>query len=287
MSRDSSESQKNGGRILLVDDEENVLLALRQVLTRRGHEVVAVDSGSAAMAQIEQGGHFDVMLTDIRMPGVDGIELAKRVRRDRPELDVVVMTGYASVETAVEAIKLGADDYLLKPFPDIEVVAATVERLMTRRRLEAELARATERLRASQESFASIVERTQDGILVVDTAGSVRFANSAVERLLGRTREELVGHWIGSSISAGGLTEIEFQSDLGDRGTAEVRVEPTEWHGEPASLVMLRDITARKQGAWPPSSRRGWSRTTLLASISSASWVPASGAASSPAGCWI
>jgi DNA-binding NtrC family response regulator len=102
-------------RVLLVDDDELTRVTHVRGLRRAGYEVEAAESGEQALQQLSTG-PCDVVLTDLRMPGMDGLELLRAVRTQYPDVDVILMTAHASVETAVAALKEGASDYLAKPF---------------------------------------------------------------------------------------------------------------------------------------------------------------------------
>lgn len=102
-------------RVLVVDDEEDIRDLCSEALTDAGFEVETAPSVSEALTKLESA-HFDMVLTDMMMPGVNGIELLRTIKGGDSDLDVVVMTGYATVATAVECLKLGAYDYLAKPF---------------------------------------------------------------------------------------------------------------------------------------------------------------------------
>lgn len=104
---------KNKYRILIVDDERNTRDGLRRALSRE-YDVYTAESAAAALHLFEEN-HFDLMLSDVRMPGEDGIELLKQVRAKYPNTACVLLTAYGSVETAVEAMKQGAHDFLTKP----------------------------------------------------------------------------------------------------------------------------------------------------------------------------
>lgn len=109
------EERRKQFQILVVDDELIVRDSLKEWLELEGFAVDMADSGEAAVQQLAQK-KYHLMLTDIKMPGMDGVELLKQAKKDYPDLTVVMMTAYATVETAVEAMKTGALDYLLKPF---------------------------------------------------------------------------------------------------------------------------------------------------------------------------
>jgi two-component system response regulator AtoC len=124
-------SEKNAGRILVADDEEDVRTFLAQTLERAGHEVTQVADGASALRAAQEE-PFDVVLTDLRMPGVDGMTVVRTVRTEQPDVEVIVLTAFGDVATAVEAMKLGAFDYLEKPVSGPvairELVAGALER---------------------------------------------------------------------------------------------------------------------------------------------------------------
>ena len=102
-------------RILLVDDEASILSVLSTLLKAEGHEVVPVLGGEKAQ-DIIKSDQFDLMISDIRMSPVDGMQLLKMIHHERPDTGVIMITAYGSVETAVEAMKEGACDYIVKTF---------------------------------------------------------------------------------------------------------------------------------------------------------------------------
>lgn len=126
------------GRILAVDDEPVVLDSFRKILVIAGFSVDTVENGPEALHLVRTR-DYDFVFTDLKMPGMDGVEVVRAVKHVRPDVDVAVITGYATVESAVETMKDGAVDYVQKPFTEDELVAFA-ERLRIRReaRLEAE-----------------------------------------------------------------------------------------------------------------------------------------------------
>lgn len=123
-------------RILAVDDEKIVLDSLRKMLALGGFSIDTVESGSEALGLIRKR-DYDFVFTDLKMPGMDGVEVTKAVKHLRPDIDVVVITGYATIETAVETVKSGAMDYLQKPFTEDELLGFVRSALIKRQdRLE-------------------------------------------------------------------------------------------------------------------------------------------------------
>jgi DNA-binding response OmpR family regulator len=118
-------------RILVVDDEEGVRAGLCWSLRLSGYQVDEASSGPQALASLLQN-TFDLILLDIRMPSMDGVELMARVRQQQPDLAIVVLTGHATVDSAVAAVKAGASDYLLKPVSIQDLQAAVSKALQAR-----------------------------------------------------------------------------------------------------------------------------------------------------------
>lgn len=136
--------------LLIVDDEELYRELLGGRLGRQGYRITAAAEGSTALRFVEQGG-IDLALIDMKMPGMDGIELLERIKRIAPRMEIVVLTGHGSIDSAIAAMKLGAFDYLTKPCQLTEldlVVARALERTALTRRCQA---------------LAAQVERTQPG----------------------------------------------------------------------------------------------------------------------------
>ena len=127
------------GRILAVDDQRYFRELIEGLLSEEGYEAQTAASGEEALRILEQSA-FDIVLTDLVMPGMDGCDLVHRIRERNPEQQIVVVTGVVDVKTAVDAMKLGANDYLLKPF-DRATLVSSVEGLLQSRRLRAEHAR--------------------------------------------------------------------------------------------------------------------------------------------------
>ncbi len=120
--------------ILIVDDEKNIRLTLSQALETLGAEIDTAANGEEALTKLKEKG-FGLILLDIRMPGMDGMEVLRRVREIRPDIRIIMITAYGTVESAVEAMKLGAVDFLQKPF-EPEEIRELVLRVMDRENLD-------------------------------------------------------------------------------------------------------------------------------------------------------
>ncbi len=128
----NSTSGKRAGRVLVADDEEDVRTFLAESLERAGHEVTQVADGAAALRAAHEE-PFDVVLTDLRMPEVDGMAVVRTLRTEQPDVEVIVLTAFGDVATAVEAMKHGAFDYLQKPVAGPQAVRDLVASALDRR----------------------------------------------------------------------------------------------------------------------------------------------------------
>ena len=148
----------SNGKLLIVDDEKVAVKNLEHVMKKEGYEVTATQSGANALAHLDKQ-QFDVVLTDLRMEKVDGLQILEKCRENWPDTEVILITGYATLESAVDAMKQGAFNYIAKPFRLDEVrkvVAEAMEKIRLRRENRA--------LREQVESFQGKVRIiTQDG----------------------------------------------------------------------------------------------------------------------------
>jgi two-component system, NtrC family, response regulator AtoC len=125
---------KPKGSILVVDDEPAMRLLLSSVLKEEGHDVTAAASGEEALQLIAKR-HFHLVLTDLKMPGISGLELLEHVKRDDPGTAVIILTAFGTVEGAVEAMRMGAVHYLLKPLSNPEELRLSVRRVLEEQRV--------------------------------------------------------------------------------------------------------------------------------------------------------
>ncbi len=130
------QEESRSARILVVDDEESIRDLLRLVLTGEGYSVVTASGGEEAIEYLEAQ-RFDLVITDLVMPTVNGVEVLRAAKRIDPAYPVIVITGYPSVETVTELVRLGAGDYLTKPF-NVDVVIVTVAKLLEMGRVNGE-----------------------------------------------------------------------------------------------------------------------------------------------------
>jgi signal transduction histidine kinase len=168
-------------RVLVVDDEQSVATTIKAILELDGNEVTAVTSGKEALTQIREH-EFDVVLTDLRLDDLDGIEILRETQKLWPDTVAIMLTGYASLESAVAAMRGGAYDYLIKP-SDVDELRATIGRALERRRLRQRLVQLEQldKLKTQFLSMASHELRTP----LTAVSGFMQIARRRVSRLSG------------------------------------------------------------------------------------------------------
>src|SRR5438105_2361931 len=165
------------GRMLIADDDGALRRGLARGLTAAGHDVEEASNGNAAIERLHDG-HFDVVLSDLKMGGSDGMDVLRTTRSMHPTTAVILMTAFGSVNTAVEAMKIGAFDYVQKPF-EIEEMEVKIEKALEMRRLKYEL----EYLRGTQSDiyeFDKIVGSSSALQRVLDIVKKVAKSNTTV-----------------------------------------------------------------------------------------------------------
>lgn len=213
----------SNSRILIVDDEKNLRLTMTMCLEPLGYEIGTADDGEDALRQLDNQ-EFHLILLDIRLPGMDGLDVLRRVVKQHPDIPIVMVSAHGTVESAVEAMKLGAVDFLQKPFTPQEL-RTVVKQVLERERLE----------------------ETQ----VIDYDSSIQLAKRYVSRRQFNTATEHVKQAIAADPSRpeafnllGALQEI-----LGERSNAvknyrvAVNLDPTY---KPAQENLKRMTTMRK-----------------------------------------
>jgi len=164
--------------ILIVEDGQTQREQLRDFLRSEGHAVSEAENGEQAL-RIVFNGHFDLILLDYKMPGMDGVEVLKEVKRLNPEIDVIIITAYGTIETAVEALKLGAYDYITKPV-DLDELVILANRLAEQRQLIQENRILKEDLHKHGITADKIIYKSQKMEELINLAGRVAASRASV-----------------------------------------------------------------------------------------------------------
>lgn len=121
-------------KILVVDDKKDICEMLCELLEEEGYKTASAQSGNAALKKLAEG-PFDIMIVDLKMPGMGGIEFIKEAKQTQPEILVMILTGYPSVPTIVEAVQIEAFDYITKPF-EREAIIDTIKNALEKRTVQ-------------------------------------------------------------------------------------------------------------------------------------------------------
>ncbi len=257
---------ERSGRILVVDDEPGMREGCRRILSSEGHQVTTAESGEEALKLFSLGA-FDLVLLDLKMPGMSGLELLGRFREIDPDVVYIMVTAYATLETAVEATRSGAYDYVAKPFTPDEL-SDVVQKGLALRWLRLEAAQAREEagrnllLVATQQSRTrTIIQSMADGVVVTNRERRLVLYNPALLRLLGIRNEtpqineppsaalfptDLLA-LMDASYSGGETTMMSRELQSGPPNLAATITTIRDDAGESLGLVtVIRDITEMK-----------------------------------------
>ncbi len=233
----------NKKRILLVDDEEIIRLSFKREL-QRFYEVSTASCYEEALKLLSTN-RFDLLVTDLVMPGQDGLDLLKQTKADWPEMSVIIVTGYGEIGTVIETMRAGADDFLLKPF-DVEELLQCIDKTFKR-----------------QEYFTSITlyekifRTTADRIALVDKDGIYLEANQAYLDAYKRSREELIGS---------SMPKVIGQSLFDTKVSARLDNCFSGRSGQHLDLLRLDDQGLRSMVvSYCPVSKEGSKTTTAVA----------------------
>jgi two-component system, OmpR family, phosphate regulon sensor histidine kinase PhoR len=248
-------------RVLVAEDDREYLDLMARHLRRRGCEIETAENGEQALDHLRVSETFDVLVTDLMMPGIDGYELLRQARQLDPMLEVVVISGVGTLESAISSMRQGgAFDYLAKPLETIRDLSLAVERAAAYRQLRLEHQELEERIRAERELLSTVLANTGDQILAADENGLLTLANPAAEVMLGVDHPVgkdawtvlpaplavLVTHWQAFDNRQPTVTEVPWPPERVH--TVSLAPIAGQGNGRSAGWVMvLRDITHLKR----------------------------------------
>lgn len=243
------------GRVMVVDDEADYRSLMKAHLSRRGYQVETAKNGVEAMDLLEADHHFDVLVVDLMMPEMDGLELLRRAKEYDPDLEVVVISGAGTLESAISSMRMGgAFDYLPKPLDSIRDLSMAVDRAAEHRRLRVERAQLQEQVAAERERLRAVIEGTRDSLVAADPDDTIALSNPAADELF---EESLVGRPALRALPLPVATLIEnWRAFSGDRATVTelnwpmgrvhmVSLTPVggEETASPGWVMLMRDVT--------------------------------------------
>ncbi|MBN2034321.1 MAG: response regulator [Deltaproteobacteria bacterium] len=199
MMREESKGTNYGIKILVVDDEKRIRDACRAMLSNEGFEVALAENGFAGLKRIEEE-HFDIILLDLMMPGMSGIDLLTHVKAKHPDTLVIVITGYATLEHAIEAMKKGAFDFISKPFSPKDLRTVTAKAI--------EYIRTLEDIAHEKSRMGVLINHISDGVMATDMERLVALANPAFLRMIGYRGESAIGKSVTDLIRNENLLQV-------------------------------------------------------------------------------
>jgi len=227
------------------DDAARVRTALDKAGARR-FRLKLTDYHPAGAAGPDLAG-VDAVLLTVPPSGKPAFDVLSELRTRAPEVPVIALSSAADGDLAEEAVRLGAWDRLVSEELTGDLLARCIRHAIERRNLLDALRRRTEELARARARFHSIADRGVDGIIIVDSAGGVLFANPAAQALLGRTAGELSGEPFGFRLAEGEMLEVEIARPDGSRRVAELHAADVAWDETDAHFVTLHDITGRRR----------------------------------------
>jgi len=171
-------------KVLVIDDEKVVVDSVNKILTDEGYDVTTNLSGRDGLTEALHA-DYDIVLTDIRMPDIGGMKVLRDIKRSKPSLPVIMITGYASVQSSVQAMKLGAADYVEKPFTPDQLIKAVDTALETAASQEPEsqelihkqeMIKVLEKASSDSDFFTSLLEHAADALDEYDLTGAEKLA---------------------------------------------------------------------------------------------------------------
>lgn len=227
-------------RVLVVDDEQGFCDLMVSHLQRHGYDVASAFDGVQALERLQTDEPYAVLVADLTMPVMGGLELLREVRKRYPQMEVIVLSANDSVEMAIAAMReYGAYDYLTKPLPSNSDLSMAVARAAVYRRLRLERETLQAQLIAQAKRLQALVANTDDAILSADARGIIVVANPAVTRLLDEIN--LVGKPALAHLPKPLATLVTNWQAMGDQQPAHIEVP---WAGDAMKLVSLTPIAA-------------------------------------------
>jgi diguanylate cyclase (GGDEF)-like protein/PAS domain S-box-containing protein len=240
-------------RILLVDDEARIRDAVHELIAQPEREIVQCGNGTDALSLLASQ-HIDLALLDIRLPDMTGLDILERMRRDGLDTRVIIVSADDQVDSAIAALRLGAYEYVRKPFEPV-ALRRTVDNALVQLRLERENSGMRSRLEASERLHRYLVDQSPDLIYTLDPGGRFTFVNERFQRLLGFDRDELLGSHYSAIVHREDVKRAEYafnERRTGQRAAnnIELRVRRKGTDSTPCTIVLSAvGLYGRRDGA--------------------------------------
>jgi two-component system, cell cycle sensor histidine kinase and response regulator CckA len=243
-------------RLLIVDDEPVILDVFRRFLEGEGRTLTLAGSAREAMARAAEPGEIDVALVDKNLGDGSGLDVARRLKALKPDVEVILVTGYVSLDSAIEAVQIGAYDYVTKPISDYDALKLKVDNAAEKVRMKRAQRELVARLVESELLHRGVFETSSDAMLLVDgESGLLEDANPAAERLYGREREalrrlryaDLLDPAVEPSLAADArAAPSRHRRADGSTFPVEITVGELRLHERGLRVIAVRDVSERE-----------------------------------------
>ncbi|MBM3324705.1 MAG: response regulator, partial [Calditrichaeota bacterium] len=237
----------NPARLLIIEDEASLRQVVHDYFCTAGYEVTTAADGREGLAKFSAASDIDLVLSDIRLPVMDGLEVLERIKKKDPSIQVILMTGYSEKDLAIQALRLGADDYVEKPF-QLDDLEHIVQRALGRRRVQSFSAR-----------WLSFLEKLPLGFAWCDERGIIQGITRDTEDLLCAPEKELLGRpifevagcqallpWFADASSSPGLRAARAELEIGERWLSVYRTHFSPPKSPRQILLCFSDATEHK-----------------------------------------
>lgn len=186
-------------KILVVEDDYNLALLIQRKLKRAGHDVIITSTGQACLDTLEKE-DISLIFLDYKLPDMNAIEVIKVFKERNLNIPFIIVTGFGDERTAVEIMKLGAKDYIIKDTNLLEFLPAVVKRIKEELKTHQQLSQTQNALQVSEQRYKLLVDNIDLGILLIDNENKIRMTNSALGRMVGKEVDQLIGQDISGVI---------------------------------------------------------------------------------------
>ena len=232
-------------RVLLVDDDEGVLALLAATLERGGYGTYCVENAKEALNKLKEE-FFPVVISDIMMPDMDGLTLLKKIKEINPDIQVIMITAHANVDSVITAMRNSAASYLKKPFDPDDLISQT-QHAFAKFSMAEENKKLIAELMYAKEYNEKIIENLIYTVIVLDENGNIKKINRALEDLLGYTQKDLLGQPM-SKIFSGEFTSARWKELEKENKLEEFPVELVAKNGEKKKLLFTGALMKNNDG---------------------------------------
>ncbi|CCK79282.1 response regulator [Desulfobacula toluolica] len=177
--------------ILIIDDEVTIRDSLKSFFEDEDYLVFSAENGESGL-DIFFNNQVDIVITDLRMPGMDGIEVMKTIHKSKPDTPLIVISGAGKKEDIIKALRMGAKDYITKPVEDLDMISHTVKQVLENKRLFEENKRYRKQLEKSEHQYRTITENIVEGVFTVDEHENFTYTNQAFCIMTGYSSDEIL-----------------------------------------------------------------------------------------------